>query len=319
MRPIVLERSRGVGGRCATRRVDGQPVDHGLVFLHGSDPALVEALRAVPATHLDGWPTRVRGRGSACQPAAFQAGDDRIAYEEGLSAFPKSLARGLDVRLEQDIARLAIDGDAVVATTRDGTVFRGDALVLALALEQSRALLSGIGDDRPEILGMRRLLDTFATVPSLTVLAGYAPDVARPVWDVLYPEDSEAIQLVAHDSAKRPAAASMTLVLQARPAWSRRHLEDPPDVWAAELLADAGRRIGAWAVAPEWMQPHVWRHARLEPGNELAAPVLLALDGGARLGLAGELFGARGGLQAAFVSGRHLAYRLIGKGSLEHA
>jgi phytoene dehydrogenase-like protein len=26
---VVLERSRGVGGRCATRRVNGQPVDHG--------------------------------------------------------------------------------------------------------------------------------------------------------------------------------------------------------------------------------------------------------------------------------------------------
>jgi predicted NAD/FAD-dependent oxidoreductase len=28
----VLEKSRGVGGRCATRRIEGQPVDHGLAF-----------------------------------------------------------------------------------------------------------------------------------------------------------------------------------------------------------------------------------------------------------------------------------------------
>jgi predicted NAD/FAD-dependent oxidoreductase len=27
--PVIFERERGVGGRCATRRVEGQPVDHG--------------------------------------------------------------------------------------------------------------------------------------------------------------------------------------------------------------------------------------------------------------------------------------------------
>ncbi len=44
---LVLERARGVGGRCATRRVEGQPVDHGVIFLHGSDPDFLAALDEV--------------------------------------------------------------------------------------------------------------------------------------------------------------------------------------------------------------------------------------------------------------------------------
>jgi len=44
---VVLERSRGVGGRCATRRIDGQPVDHGVAFLHGRDPRFLAELDAV--------------------------------------------------------------------------------------------------------------------------------------------------------------------------------------------------------------------------------------------------------------------------------
>ena len=55
----VVERARGVGGRCATRRVEGQPVDFGLTFLHGRDPAFLAALAAVPATPLAGWPLAI--------------------------------------------------------------------------------------------------------------------------------------------------------------------------------------------------------------------------------------------------------------------
>lgn len=50
----VLERSRGVGGRCATRRIDGQPVDHGPVFLHGESPEFLAALRATPGPWREG-------------------------------------------------------------------------------------------------------------------------------------------------------------------------------------------------------------------------------------------------------------------------
>ena len=32
-RILVLEKSRGLGGRLATRRVDGQPIDHGCRYI----------------------------------------------------------------------------------------------------------------------------------------------------------------------------------------------------------------------------------------------------------------------------------------------
>ena len=54
---LVLERSRGVGGRCATRRTDGGPIDHGLTFIHGRSPQLRHQLDAVPdVTRVASWP-----------------------------------------------------------------------------------------------------------------------------------------------------------------------------------------------------------------------------------------------------------------------
>jgi renalase len=312
--PVVLDRARGVGGRCATRRVDGQPVDHGVVFLHGSDPALLAALEAVESPRRDGWPARVHGAGAPCQPAAFQPGQERLAFEDGVSAFPKTLARGLDVRLGRDVRHLTTDRGTVEVTTRAGETYRSRTVILALALEQAIPFLDCLGAAGDEVTAVRRLLATFATVPCLTLLAGYPRLAGEPPWDIAYPEASAIFQLVCHDSAKRPDPPTTTLVFQAQPAWSRRHLDEGPEAWAAAMLGEAARFLGPWAADPVWAQAHRWLHARLEPGNELAAPLLLDLVGGARLGLAGELFAAGGGVQAAFASGRRLAERLLSKG-----
>ncbi len=62
---VVLERARGVGGRCATRPLDGQPVDSGPAFLHGRDPGFLALLDAVPGARRPGWPAVLEG---GCQP-----------------------------------------------------------------------------------------------------------------------------------------------------------------------------------------------------------------------------------------------------------
>jgi predicted NAD/FAD-dependent oxidoreductase len=126
-----------------------------------------------------------------------------------------------------------------------------------------------------------------------------------------YPEGSEVLQLVSHDSRKRVDADGVVLVAQARPRWSRRNVDRPPEEWRDAIKAELGRLLGAWAVRPEWAQAHRWRYARVDRGSELAAPLLIDLPGGARLGIAGELFAPGGGIQAAWRSGRELARRWI--------
>lgn len=311
MRPLVIERSRGVGGRCATRRVEGQAVDHGLPFLHGSHPEFLRALDAVPATALHGWPERVRGRGTACHPAALSPRDLKRAFADGLTAFPKHLGRGLDVRLETRVEALDLRGERPVLRLSGGDRLTAERVVLALACEQAAALLAG--DAGAEVAAMARLLAMIGTVPCCTLLAGYPLEVEAPSWDVWYPEDSKIVQVLSHDSSKRAGPRFRVLVLQAHARWSRDRAEVPPASWAQELLAEAARLAGDWAGRPLWTQAHLWRHGRVDPDGELALPVSIPLGKGARLGLAGELFHPGGGAQAAYLSGRALADRLAGE------
>jgi len=314
LRPVVLEKARGVGGRCATRRVEDQPVDHGVLFLHGADPEFAAEVEAVDSPRVPGWPQRVDGTGPPCQPEAFADRQRRWAFQAGITAFPKHLARGLDVRLNTPVREIRQDREVLVIRTGAGEAVRCRTIVLALALEQTAALAEGMGPTRADLAGVVRMLRMMSTGPCLTMLAGYPRETPVPPWDVSYPEDSPVLQLVSHDSAKRAERRFHCLVYQGRPRWSREHLEEPPEVWGEEILREAGRRLGPWAARPGWAQVHRWRYARLEAGNELAGPVLCDLDGGVRLGLAGDLFSPGGGVEAAWASGRRLARRILEKG-----
>jgi predicted NAD/FAD-dependent oxidoreductase len=252
----------------------------------------------------------VEGAGPPCQPDALEGRSRRFAFAEGVNAFPQHLAAGLSVRLQTTVTRLRTADGEFEVTAGDGTAFRGRNLVLALALEEARAML-GTLQAGPELASVHALLAMFFSVPSLTVVAGYPPGVHAPAWDLLYPEASEALQLIAHDSAKRRDPRFLTLVCQARPRWSRTRLDQPMVDWSPELIEEAGAVLGAWALKPLWTFPHRWRHARVDRSCELAGPVRVTLAQGQGLGLAGDVFAAGGGIQAAWLSGARLAGALL--------
>lgn len=312
---LVLERARGVGGRCATRRVEGQPVDFGVSFLHGRDPAFLAALGEVEARQLPGWPSLVQGAGRPCQPDAFAEGEQRLAFAEGVSAFPKHLARGLDVRTGARVTGLSLlagEGGGVSIALEEGEPVEARDVVLALAAEQALGLLQGLGDAAPGLPAARALLGMSPSHACLTLIAGYAPEVSAPPWEVCYPEGSEVIQLIAHDSSKRERPSLLALVFQAHPRWSRAHLDD--EGWPAALLGEAARLLGPWAAAPRLTQAHRWRYARADLGAGFGAPLLCGLPGGGRIGVAGEGFAPGGGVEAAWGSGRVLARRILAEG-----
>ena len=69
------------------------------------------------------------------------------------------------------------------------------------------------------------------------------------------------------------------------------------------MIAEAARVLGRWAAGPRIVQPYRWRHARTDLGAELSARrSAFELPGGARLGIAGELFAPGGGVEAAWRS-----------------
>ena len=315
--PVVLERAQGVGGRCATRRIDGQPVDHGPAFLHGRSPRFVAAITAACAAETPAeWPRVRDGIGVPCQPQAFEPGDTRLAPAAGVNVLAKHLAHGLDVRRDARVEALALraapDGSGRrvwEARLASGEHLLARALALAVPAPSALALLEPLGAAEPPIAALQPLLRLIRVVPCLAVIARFPAGTAAPAWHASYPE-SASVQAILHDSSKRGPAARLTLVIQARPGFSQAHVDGPDDVWARLLLDEAARLHGGWIGAPELVQAHRWRYARVAAGTELAAPLVAHCAGGAVLGIAGDGLDASGGVEGAYLSGVALAARL---------
>lgn len=317
VRPLVLERARGVGGRCATRRVDGQPVDHGVAYLHGRTRRFLAEMDAVVnAGSIPDWPRVRDGDGSPCRPEAFERGERRLALAEGVSRFAKHLARDLDVRLETHVVSMragATDSSAKEPgwelALASGEIVRARAVALALPAPSAIRLLRTDASLPVTITSLLPLLELVHFVPCLTVIARYAQGTPAPDWDASFPRTSAAIHSILHDSSKRPEGAPLVLVLQARPAFSRARLEDAATGWTQALLEEAAALHGPWIARPESVQSHVWRMARVDPGSELSRPIAVRLDGGEVLGFAGDGFHEAGGIEGAHLSGLALAAR----------
>jgi renalase len=306
---LVLDRARGVGGRCATHRLLGMPFDLGVSFLHGRDPGFLAAVRSSCPLRTEGWPRRVRGTGRPCQPEAFRPREQRIAVADGVTAFPRKLAEGLPIRTGAAVQALELSGPLPAAVLEGGEVVVARHLVLALAPEQVLRLLHGTAGLPRPLLAVQALLETSASEPSLSLCAAYPEGTPSPEWDAWYPEDSRALQYLGNESGKRQAPPFVGLVLQAQPAWARRHLEDPG--WPEALLAEAACVAGEWARHPSGTHAHRWRFARTDLASELAGPVLVRLPSGGSVGICGDRFAPGGGVEAAWISGRELGRRLV--------
>jgi len=307
--PVVLEKSRGVGGRCATRRLLGQPVDHGVSFLHATTPAFAGVLRGLdPAERVDGWPHHVQGAGDPCHPEAL-TGTVRLALRSGLTGFPKMLARDLDIRHAVRVTGLRPHPGGIRVEAGSET-FDARLVALTAPLEQSRELLRPLTGSEPAVPPILAMLEMTATVPCLAVAAVYPRGALGLPFDLLMPGPDSPIQLVSHDSTKRAHPEHQALVIQARPRWSRLHLDDPPEQWSAQLVEAAAERLEPGVRSPIASHPQRWRYARLAGTPGFGGPVALRLGGG-RLGLAGEAFGGGGGVEAAWTSGTRLARTLL--------
>lgn len=315
-RVLVLDRSSRVGGRCASKSAGGdQTLDFGPVFVHGDDPEFVSWVESLGGRLVAGWPRTVHGRGTPCQPQAFDPLQQRWAVRGGIRSLADDLAAGIPLVLGAQVDRLEWSAEGFSALTSDGRRFRARHGVVALAAEQSAELLATLPGER--LQGTRALLSQFRSLPCLAVMAEYGPEAPLPPWDVFYPEGATPLLLVSHESTKAAPAevGGTSLVIQARPGWSAERLDSDRAEWTRELLEAAAALVGSWASLPRSAVAHRWKYARLGPADHLVRPVLMDHERGpSRLGLAGDLFDMDGGLQGAWRSGRRLAEQLAALG-----
>jgi hypothetical protein len=305
--PVTLfEKSRGVGGRMATRRTE-----QGLTFDHGAQYFTVRDARfrrCVESWEQQGivakWPeagspivTLRSGQVISCSEST-----QRFVGTPAMTAIPKHLASTLSIQLETLVAGMQStdSGSIELFDKTRQPLGRFQRVVVALPSTQAAVLL----ENWPEV---QRIVAGVAMEPCWALLAGFSQTL--PVtWSGAFLEDSFLSWACRNGSKPDRRAGAETLVLHASAEWSRENLETDTSHVAELMLQEFWRVSGLRPAPADSVQTHRWRFAI--PPVPLTLGAIESDD--RRIVVCGDwCHGAR--IEGAFLSGNAAAGRILNR------
>lgn len=296
----IFEKSRGVGGRMATRRaMDGAcTFDHGAQYFTCRD----DRFRSFIDTHSrEGRAARWQGRIVSWDDGTVEEkhGTERFVAVPGMNSIAKSLAPGLDIELYCRVAPLQRFGNQwklVSDAGRDLGVF--DLVVVSAPAGQTAELLSEASTMA------ERASEVVMSGCWTLMLALEAP--LQCEFDAAFVHNS-SLSWIARNSSKSGRTTNYDAwVLHATPKWSEQNIDTARAEVETQLLEEFGRIVGTSSFSVAHQASHLWRFAL--PEEPLADSYLF--DEELQIGACGDWCGGPR-VEGAFLSGLALAERII--------
>lgn len=319
----LLEKSRGLGGRMATRRTPTTRIDHGARFLDPQTPALRDLVATLAQAHiLSPWSPQIFHLTDQGQltPGAPTPGEFPPTYWSaplGMSTVGKILGAGLTIHRQHRVIAIAPQGSdqwQVTALAQNLPIsFTAQGVVLALPAPQMLPLLEPLSLEPPGIAPLTQV----RYAPCLTVMAEYNPaalpgttgttllsPVGTAPWMVVGHPDTPFAWVGLDSSKRQPLPPSLNVVLQSSAAFALDWLEQPTlQAAGVTLLQAAATHLAPWLGTPSRWQIHRWRYALVtQPSSTLVWTAPHALPTTAPLVACGDWGGSQG-IDSALASG----------------
>ena len=284
-RVVVVEKSRGVGGRVATRHLPLSLVDHGAPTVERAlydkshygayIAALVEQGIVQPWSENQIYDAYLSQGQWSLEPIQPPGAAEYYAAPEGMTAIAKELAKTLQIELTQRVTRLHLDGNIWQITT-EGMTFQAKAVVVAIPAPQALDLCIPLVQDGLSA-AVIAALQNVQFDPCITAIAGYAPSVpwATLPWAELRCQNDPVIARMICDRRKREMPTGPCFAIHSPPAFAMEHFEAADLAAVGQQMLDHVAQVYApWFAQPELLQVHRWRYAIAingYPGHPLSA------------------------------------------------
>ncbi|WP_322980878.1 NAD(P)/FAD-dependent oxidoreductase [Pseudomonas sp. C11] len=295
----LFDKSRGSGGRMASKRSDAGSLDLGAQYFTARDRRFVEVVQQ--------W--QARGWVEEWTPSLYnsQAGQ--------LSPSPDEQVRWVGTPRMSAITRALLGALPVHFSCRITEVFRGD---------QYWTLLDADGESHgpfSHVLVATPAPQASALLAAAPKLAGAAASVAmEPTWAVALAFDTpldtrvegcfvqdSALDWLARNRSKPGRDRQLdTWVLHATSAWSRQHLDLPKEAVIEQLHGAFAEMIGCAVPPPSLTLAHRWLYARPAQAHQWGA----LADADLGLYACGD-WCLSGRVEGAWLSGQDAARRLL--------
>ncbi len=295
----VFEKSRGFGGRCATRHDGPWRFDHGAQYFTARDPRLALLIESWQQQGVIAAWTGALGSRDSGQWRPSLSDVQRWVGTPGMRALGAHLARDLDVRLETPVSLVQREGRQWRLVAGAGTDLGAfDVVLMCIPAPQAAPLLEGVA---PRLAEQAARVVMHATMATMLVL----PERPAFAYDGAFMNDDPVLSWISRDASKPGRAADETWVLHATRAWSAAQLDTEPAL-VAQRMTEAFQRVIGSPVEPVRSVAHRWRYALPDP----VTPDAALFDGALGLGAGGDWCGGPR-VEGALLSGVALAGRVL--------
>lgn len=261
---IIFEKSRGYGGRMATRYAEDDKnlkLDHGVPFITSTTDEFSKRLETLAENNiLEEWGNEqlIRDQND------FKSVENRI-YRSfiapmGMNSIGKFMASDLDIRTGERVSKLSIDErqNHWVIECESGLTESADALIISTPAPQTSELLSTAGEG----VGVQHMINELKKVsydPQFALLLTYS-QVQEPDRGVINLDD-KIINFISYESKKRDLRKT-GIVVHSSADFAIKYIDEDRDKVADIMLEKLISILGNWAENPDWKQLHLWRYSR---------------------------------------------------------
>ena len=283
-RSIVIDKGRSVGGRLATRRmngVDGRTarLDHGAQFFTVRSPDFAELVHEWRrAGVVREWCRGFSGSGD---------GYPRYCAEGGMSTVAKLLAATADVECGVELHAIAGFESMLSVSADDGRRWESDAVILTPPVPQSLVLCENGWLPIPEPAEASLLAVTYVPCFALLVTLDGPSGLPYPGGLQLTLDDDDVFSFIGDNLAKDISEVP-ALTFHTNDAFSIAHFDDDPDSLRAYLLEAASHYFGGSSMV--CVELKRWKYARPLAGHHGACLPVEPIPG-TTLVFAGDAFG----------------------------
>ncbi|MEL6199128.1 MAG: FAD-dependent oxidoreductase [Pseudomonadota bacterium] len=297
---VVIEKSRGPGGRAATRRRDAARFDHGAQFFTARDPRFAQHLASWEREGIiERWPAILGAPDGAAAPTR----STRWRGVGGMNALTRRMAHGLELITGTRVTALRRVDKAweldceTTGPRRPGGLF--DVVLVTAPAPQAAELLEPV---QPDFAARARAI---AFLPCWAAMFT-GPAVPSDHWQAAFLNDNTLAWI-----GSRAADGEQRWVVHATSEWSKAHLEDDAEL-CAQALVNAFVRIAGVTVEADTAVAHRWRFARTEQGLDAGC----LFDTENWIGVCGDWCSNNSRVESAWLSGKAAAGRVLAAAAL---
>ncbi len=302
---LLLEKSRGMGGRAATRRVEPEEnrsfhFDHGAPYFTARTPSFRRVVQSLlRRDDVEVWNPRLAvsdEKGLRSKTTSTR----RFVAVPGMSSLAGAMLSDVTTHTSTYVQELRPDEDRLLIRPEDEPDRICDYAVVTAPPPQAATMVEPVS---------KRLSDRCRSVrfcPVWSVLMGF-PRSIETRFDAVFVNDGP-LDWIARNSSKPGRPDTACWVLHATDEWTRDHFDADHTTIIRRLRQEWEDRLNLKdPPEPVFASAHRWRYARAETPLRGGAFV----DEDAGVVVAGDTFGNRR-IEAAFRSGRNAAGRILG-------